>query len=938
MNIHRKALLLLVSLIALFFFVFMFLGVITKRRQAAISLAEKEEKVELVDKIIRLKGLSLETFANDYSYWGEMVHFVKTKDMEWARLNIQSGLSTYNANCAWVYDVDKSLVYDINTVGEDALRTLPLPQVALAKIFEKEKLCHFFINTAAGVLEIRGATIHPTEDFLRETPARGYFLVGRLWDQLYVDELEGLTGCEIEYGDRIVLSKLKGAKDAIDIVFTRDFRGWDGGTVVTLRFACISKTLKMFIRTSELDFLTFFIFMVLVLAATSVFVTRSVSLPLRLISDALRTKDTGCIDRMRVWNNEFGDVARLVYDFFEQQKRLLIEISGHKEAEETRRRSEEKYRDIFDNTGLGIFQSTPEGRYLHVNPAFAHMAGFASSAEMLSGVKNIRDLYADPNVRERLKMMLAKDNKISNFEVKIIRVDGGYSWILINAKTVRGLDGDILCYDGTVQDITERKDAEDEIRDWMRRYELIVEASGQVAYDYHVPTGSILWGNTLKKVLGYSTDELNGGFDQWIELLHPDDMVHTAEKLSKAKQSCSHWDEEYRLRHKNGKYVWIRDRGFFIPAKNGVANSQLGMIEDITERKNAEAAIQGAKDYLNTIINTIADPVFVKDSNHNFVLVNDAFCRFLGRSREELEGKSDYTFVPKEQADVFWTNDEIVFNTGNDNINEENITDAQGRVNAIVTKKSLYMDKNGNKFIVGIIRDITERKKIEESLRLAQLGELVSVMAHEINNPVMIISGNTQLLMMNEGINEEDKNNLKVIFEQCQRAKSIIQSLLSFSRPSKGVRKDVEMNSSIEGLLNLVEHQYTLDNIRFRRVYSNALPMVRVDEHQFHEVFMNLLSNAKEALKHGGEIEITTAVEGDFIRIDFKDSGPGMSQDVMRKMFEPFFTTKEKGTGLGLAICYGIVKAHDGVLKCQSSPGKGATFTILLPAVKSAPA
>jgi PAS domain S-box-containing protein len=936
MKIYKKALLLLVLLIGIFLLVFAYLGVVKQEREAAILSSEKEETAELVNKVLELKGSSLKTFANDYSYWDEMVNFVKTENLEWARLNIQPGLSTYSASAAWVYDKDYSRVYDINTMGEDELKEIPLPKGALAGLFAKDKFCHFFINTPPGLLEIRGAPIQPSFDIKRETPPQGYFFVGRLWDKTYMDELEMLTGCVVKNVTAAYWSEHKYNPASQGIVVTKDLRAWDGSPAATFSFTGVSKTLNMITRTSEQDFLSFFVFMVVILTATSLFVTRAVSKPLQLISDALRIRDPGYIKGLRTWHNEFGDVARLISDFFEQQKRLVDEISGHREALETLRQSEEKYRNIFDHTGLGIFQSTPAGKYLRVNPAFARMCGFASPDEMISGVKDIRELYVNPNDREKIKDLLAQDGAIRNFEVKIRRNDGKYLWISINARAVHDLDGTILYYDGTVQDITERKDAEDELRDWVRRYELIVDASGQAAYDYHVPTGSILWGKTLENVLGYRVDELNGGFDQWLELLHPDDKAMTVEKLSKAKQSCAYWDEEYRMLHKNGKYVWIRDRGFFIPAQNGAANSQLGMIEDITGQKNAQEAILEAKDYLNRIIDTIADPVFVKDRAHRFALVNDAFCEFLGHSREELIGARDANFLPKDQVNVFWANDEAVFNTGKDNINEENVTDSAGRINSVATKKSLYKDKNGNMFIVGIIRDITERKKIEESLRLAQLGELVSVMAHEINNPVMIISGNAQLIMMDDNLNEESRNNLKVIFEQCQRAKGIIQRLLSFSRPSKGARREVDINSSVEAVLNMIEHQYNLDNIHIRRSFAGDLPAVIIDEHQIHEVFMNLLSNAREAMPQGGEIGITTAVEENFVRIDFKDTGSGIAPEVVKKMFQPFFTTKEKGTGLGLAICYGIIKAHDGELKCRSDQGQGAVFTVLLPAKRAA--
>jgi signal transduction histidine kinase len=132
-------------------------------------------------------------------------------------------------------------------------------------------------------------------------------------------------------------------------------------------------------------------------------------------------------------------------------------------------------------------------------------------------------------------------------------------------------------------------------------------------------------------------------------------------------------------------------------------------------------------------------------------------------------------------------------------------------------------------------------------------------------------------------------------------------------------------------VLSIVEHQFNLANIEIKRNYADNLPSILIDEHQMQEVFMNILNNANDAMPEGGAIEVTTFLKGYFLRIDFKDTGSGMSEEVMKRLFEPFFTTKEKGTGLGLSICYGIIKVHNGDLKFESESGKGATATILLP-------
>ncbi len=152
-----------------------------------------------------------------------------------------------------------------------------------------------------------------------------------------------------------------------------------------------------------------------------------------------------------------------------------------------------------------------------------------------------------------------------------------------------------------------------------------------------------------------------------------------------------------------------------ILAEMGLRN--LNITLEMAERKKTEIALQASMDYLDKIINSIADPIFVKDREHRLVLVNDAECALAGHSREEMLGKTDYDFFEREQVNVFWEKDEIVFKTEQENINEETITDAQGQRRTILTKKSLYKDPNGNKFIVGIIRDITSLKQKEEELR-----------------------------------------------------------------------------------------------------------------------------------------------------------------------------------------------------------------------------
>ncbi|MFH1094450.1 MAG: response regulator [Candidatus Omnitrophota bacterium] len=254
----------------------------------------------------------------------------------------------------------------------------------------------------------------------------------------------------------------------------------------------------------------------------------------------------------------------------------------------------------------------------------------------------------------------------------------------------------------------------------------------------------------------------------------------------------------------------------------------------------------------------------------------------------------------------------------------------------VLTNQDLWKKEKQALTMLSELKETHEKLKMHQqqltqSAKLSALGKLVSDMAHEVNNPLMIISGNAQLCLMDEISKEEIKNNLKIIVEECKKSKNIIQRLLKFSHPSRGQLKEKDINSNIESIVGIVEHQFNLAGVKIKRNYGRNLPLIFIDEEQLQEVFMNLLNNAKDAMGKGGEITVNTSGVDGRIRIDFSDTGCGMPEEAIKHIFEPFFTTKEKGNGLGLSVCYGIVKAHHGELTFESKTGQGTTASIFLP-------
>jgi len=240
-----------------------------------------------------------------------------------------------------------------------------------------------------------------------------------------------------------------------------------------------------------------------------------------------------------------------------------------------------------------------------------------------------------------------------------------------------------------------------------------------------------------------------------------------------------------------------------------------------------------------------------------------------------------------------------------------------------------------------LVKDIEQRRIIEEQIaqadKLASIGQLSAGIAHEINNPLGIILGYTQLLIRNEKPNTEKYNDLKTIEKHVRNCKSIVEDLLNFARGSKPNEDVMRMEEAMEDVLNFIQQHAGLDNITVKKTYDAAVPEMLLDEKKIKQVFMNLIMNAKHAMGKEGTLVIATGFNPDegnvFVKIS--DTGHGIEKKDLVRIFDPFFTTKPtgEGTGLGLSVSYGIVKNHGGDILVESKAGKGSTFTVVLPVV-----
>jgi two-component system NtrC family sensor kinase len=243
--------------------------------------------------------------------------------------------------------------------------------------------------------------------------------------------------------------------------------------------------------------------------------------------------------------------------------------------------------------------------------------------------------------------------------------------------------------------------------------------------------------------------------------------------------------------------------------------------------------------------------------------------------------------------------------------------------------------------IVVVMSDVTDAASLQAKLmhaeKMAAVGQLVSGVAHEVNNPLTAILGFADLLMDNSEVPESARKDLRVILQEAQRTKQIVQNLLSFARQMPPQWKPVHLNPIVKRTIQLRAYDFHSRGVAITENYDDDLPLVMGDSQQLQQVFLNILNNAYDAVRDsasGPRIEISSARRGDSVEVSFRDNGSGIAQ--AERIFDPFFTTKQvgQGTGLGLSICYGIVKEHGGEISCSNNTGApGATFTVRFPAV-----
>ena len=645
--------------------------------------------------------------------------------------------------------------------------------------------------------------------------------------------------------------------------------------------------------------------------------------------EALKEYSEGLVRRLEATNDEL-DVA---------QQRLTA-------AYELQRESERAYRELVDLAPTGIVRSTPEGKIVAANAAFVAMLGYESAEELLA--VNARDLYVDTEARTPAVEQWSRSGPASTIEICLKKRDGTPLWVQGDGRAVRNPAGNVLRYEVFVQDVDQRKRAEEALRKSEQRFARAFSESPIPTSISEIETGRILdLNDQFLRILGYSREEVIGKTS--LELAIWADHEDRDRASARVRAGESVVDQMTTIRTRSGE---VRDViGSAVPVDVGSLKCVLSTFLDITDRRRAEEGMRKSEERFRKLFESNTIGIAIADLAGRTTEANDAYLNMLGYTRDELlDGELRWDAItPPEYADRDRAAVLELQRTGAATPWEKEIFRKDGSRVPVLIGVAMLQASEGS--VIAYIVDLSERRQLEEQFRQAQkmeaVGQLAGGVAHDFNNLLTAILGYADLLAGRLKPESAESEDLREIRKAGERAAALTRQLLAFSRQQVLERKVLNLNQLIADVEKMLGRLIGED-ITLVTVLDPALGKVWADAGQVEQVVMNLAVNARDAMPHGGKLTIETAnVElddayarqhvtvrpGSFVMLAVSDNGTGMDAPTLARVFEPFFTTKERGrgTGLGLATVYGIVKQSGGHIWAYSEPEKGTVFKIYLP-------
>lgn len=597
-------------------------------------------------------------------------------------------------------------------------------------------------------------------------------------------------------------------------------------------------------------------------------------------------------------------------------------------------RSQQGYRDLIDSFDDVLLALTLDGQIRAVNRSFSDLVG--TPFQQIIG-RSLTEFVQEGggDASELVKRAMPRFMERRQWEgVVQVRLKSQSSVFYFDCVA------HAMMRDGEIHGITVLGRDVSALRKNEARFTELFESLQEGIY-ITTPDGAILDVNpALVRMLGYDSKE------EVLKRRVPEIFVDQAERKfvrDQVERQPMIQGREITLIRKDGTSIVCLNTAAAVRDNAGRVVRYQGALMDVTERREMERRLHQQQEFARRLVDSFPDLILVLDTAAHYTFVSPRCKEILGYDVEEAQsmGFGGRTH-PEDLPAALALYKDIIAGQQTFASLEIRVRHKLGEWRRIRFNFSPLSDEKGS--IEGVVlsgRDVTDLKRLEEQLiqaeKLAAMGQMLAGVAHELNNPLTAILGVTELLREREGADDSTKRQLELTHRQARRAARIVQNLLEFSRPASPLKRPLDLNNLLERTLQLQEHLLRRNNIEVDFHPQADLPGVIGDANQLIQVFLNLVTNAEQAIREvrdTGRIQIRIGRNGNQLSITVQDDGVGIRPEALPRIFDPFYTTKRPGggTGLGLSICMSIIREHGGNIEAETLPAGGSAFTIYLPA------
>ena len=603
------------------------------------------------------------------------------------------------------------------------------------------------------------------------------------------------------------------------------------------------------------------------------------------------------------------------------------------------------YEKLLNNISDYIFEIDEKGTYTYCSENVSNLLGYSSDELRDKTIFNFMSKEEVKRVKHIFALHTSSKEPIVECENIYIHKDGHEITVLTSATPILNENEDVVSFQGMAKDISKKKEKEKETKILEERLELALRGSNDGIWDWNILDNSVYFSPRWKEMLGYSDEELINEVPTWTERIHPGDLEATWASIDEHINSeTEYYEGVHRLKHKDGHWIWILDRGKALYDNNGKATRMIGTHTDISKEK----AIQLKTLHQKQIIEQIHDSVISTDLGGFITDWNSSSEVLLGYSAKEIIGKHLSLIYLDEDLESLGKNIGTLMQKGENYVSVRLITKTK-EVLHVDLSLSLLKDEDSNPIgMIGYTKDTTQKKKAEEALaqqsRMAQMGEMISMIAHQWRQPLNAISLTASNLKLKFDFDEYNSNS-KEEFKQCshdfsQGLENIQEYIRTLSTTIDDFRnfysKDkestqVKLEDIAAKALKIIEPSLISKKIKIQEEYDSD-KSIKLYENEIMQVILTILQNAQDNLLKKSIKEPSIKILTKNRTISICDNGGGIPKDILGKIFDPYFSTKEEknGTGLGLYMSRTIIEEHHkGKLKVKNMDD-GACFTIEL--------